>query len=43
MRYHKYQMAEEYEHLEWGFLRIQPLDKKLLRKLSKEIDSSINF
>jgi len=36
-------MAEDYDRLEWDFLRIQPLDKKLLRKLSQEIDSSIKF
>ena len=42
-KYLKYEMAEDYDRLEWDFLRIQPLDKKLLRKLSKEINYSINF
>jgi len=42
-KYQKYEMAEEYERLEWNLLKIKPLDKKLLKKLSREIDSSINF
>jgi len=37
-KYYTRKMAEDYERLEWDFLEIKPLDRKLLRKLSREID-----
>jgi len=38
IKYHKDKMAEDYERLEWDFLKIKNLDKKSLRKLSNEIN-----
>jgi len=43
IKYLKYQMAEDYDRLEWDFLKIKAPNKKLLKKLSREINSSINF
>ena len=42
-KYQQYEMDEDYDRLEWDFLRKEPLDKKSLKKLHRETDSSINF